>query len=115
MRSLETPCKTVCSVQPLQGRSKAWSFLLPIFLLANALLSDRFFNVREGSEVMDNTPTTSQKPEERFQKEKSGSFFKKSENNVISKFPSTPSGEFSLDFVVVTVGIFLVVYLFICI
>lgn len=97
MRSLEAPCKAVW--EPFQGRSKARSFLLPIFLLAKAQLSDRFFSLREGSEVMD-TPTTSQKPRERFQKEKYGSFFK-SENNLVSKFPSTHSGEFSLVFVVV--------------
>lgn len=49
---------------------------------------------------MGDTPTTSKKPEERFQKEKYGSFFQKSAKNSVSQFLSAPSEQFSLFFVV---------------
>lgn len=71
-----------------------------MFLLAKFYLSDRFFKVREGSEVMDDTPTTSKKPEERFQEGKCGSFSQTSAKNSVSKFLSAPSEKFCLFFVV---------------
>lgn len=86
MRSLKAPCKAVCSVQSFQGTSKASSLLLPIFLLAKAQLSDSFFKVREGFEMMDNTSTTFQKPGKHSRKKSMAASLRRVKRIYISSF-----------------------------